>query len=559
MRLGPLADEKPNLKRLREIISVLAKYEFGNVLEKTGLKGRIRIPFISSKEDKELDNTAPLRFRKALEELGTTFIKLGQVLSSRPDLVGKDIADELVKLQDEVPPFSFEEVQIIIEEELGKPLNELFTEFDKNPLASASVAQVHQARLKDGTNVAVKVQRPDIQERIEQDIVIMRYLARQANKRLPDLVYYNLEGIVDEFQRTIHKELDFSQEARNAERFRMLFEDDPHVYAPLVYRDYSTRRILTMEFIDGIKISDVLEAEKKINGKVIADIGTRCYFKQIFDFGFFHADPHPGNLLVMKDNVLCFVDFGMMGHLEQEFMENLAELFVYMVQYDIQGMISQLKYMRLMEDVDDENELKYILIDLLDKYYGAEIQDVGGMISEMSMPQIMVRYKIKLPRDFVLLGRVLSLAEDIGRRLDPEFNGIEAAEHYIRRLIKKRFNPLRLLDYQTRYLFETEHLVRDLPGAVNQAFLRLGEGKLKMEIKHKELPEFTEHLERITNRVVFALIVSSLIIGSSLILQTNKGMPMPGIGFSTVGIVIFLIAAVLALIISIIILRTRRI
>jgi len=546
------------MKRLREIVSVLVKYQFGNVLERTGLKRSIKGIFTSDDLQEAFDKTAPQRLRLVLEELGTTFIKLGQVLSTRPDLVGKDFADELTKLQDEVPPFPFEDVKKLIEKELEAPLEDLFSDFQQDPIASASIAQVHYAVLKDGKKVAVKVQRLNLEEQVRKDIIIMRYLARQADRRILNLKYYNLPGIVDEFERAIEKEMDFAQEARNIDRFRLHFNDDPNICAPKVYWKYSTPRILTMEFIKGTKINDALESDTNINGKTIAKIGTDCYFKQIFQHGFFHADPHPGNLFILPNDVLCFIDFGMMGHLDREFMENLTELFVFTINYDLKGIINQLRYMRLIDDDTDIEELKRDLIDLLDKYMGAEISDIGGIINEFSKPNILVKHKIKLPKDFILLGRVLSMAEDIGRKLDPHFNGIEVAKPLIKETIKKRFNPLRILDYQATYLFELEHIFKDLPETINRFFLRIEDGKIRMQLDHQNLDEFASHLERIINRVSVALIVSSLIIGSSLIMLSDKGMPMPGIGFSTIGIVIFLIAAALAIILIISVLNCAR-
>ena len=541
------ANKKPDLNRLREILGVLRKYRFEKTLIRLGIQTGLRIPLLSREEEVELDSKAPERFRMALQELGTTFIKLGQVLSTRPDLVGKDVADELTKLQDKLPPVSFESMKIVIEEDFGAPLEEIFLDMDEDCIASASIAQVHRAHLIDGTEVAVKVKKQGITKRIKQDIVIMRYLAQQADKRVKSLKYYNLPAIVDEFERVIFKELNFSLEASNIERFSSIFEDDNRICAPKVYREQSTSRVLTMEYIHGVKISKALESDMKVNGKVIAKLGTECYFKQIFESGFFHADPHPGNIMVLPGNRLCFVDFGMTGTLERDFRENLAELFIFTVKNDLRGLINQMMYMRLVNDDTNLDELKYDMMDLLDRFYGAEIQDVGGIINEFSMPGIIIKNKIKLPRDFILLGRVLSMAEDLGRRLDPEFKGIDVAQPLIRKMISRRLNPLRLADYQTRYLFELEHLVKDLPETINRIFLRLEDGRLNMQIQIKELHEFSNRIETTTNRISLALIISALIIGSSLIMQSDKGMPMPGIGFSTIGILIFLIAAALAI------------
>ena len=559
MYTGPLDKPKPDLGRLREIISVLVKYQFGNILEQSGIKKSFNLKFLRSDNFEELDETAPERLRLVLEELGTTFIKVGQVLSTRPDLVGKRVADELAKLQDEVTPFKYESVKIVIEEELEGPIEEFFSEFEDTPIASASIAQVHRARLIDGTYVAVKVQRPNLEVQIKKDIVLMRYLARQANNRIKNLKYYNLPTIVDEFERVIENEMDFSLEAVNLEKFRSNFEDHKHVYAPKVYRKFSTSRVLTMEFINGVKISEILESDMDINRRKIAEIGTESYFKMIFLNGFFHADPHPGNIFVMENNVLCFVDFGMTGHLDNEFMENLAELFIYTVNYDIKGMVNQMMYMRLIDDSTNIEELKLDLLNILDKYYGAEMKDIGGMINEFSMPGIMVKHKIRLPRDFILLGRVLSMAEDLGRKLDPTFNGITLAQPLIKKIIKKKMSPLRFLDYQTQYLFEIEHLLKDMPQTINRLMYRLESGEVKIDLQYKEMDRLTSKVETMVNRVALALIVSSLIIGSSLILQTDKGMPMPVIGFSEVGLAIFIIASVFALGLTISILRHKRI
>ncbi len=559
MLIGPNDNQKPDLGRLREIISVLVKYRFGNILEQSGLKRSFKVKFSRSDDFKELDNTAPERIRLVLEELGTTFIKVGQVLSTRPDLVGKDVADELAKLQDKVPPFPFESVKIVIEEELEGPIEEFFSDFEEIPIASASIAQVHRAWLIDGTEVAVKVQRLNLEEQIKKDIVLMRYLARQADKRVKNLQYYNLPAIVDEFERVIELEMDFSQEARNIKKFKSNFEDDEQVYAPNVYQKLSTSRVLTMEFIHGVKISEILESDMDIDRRRIAEIGTECYFKMIFLNGFFHADPHPGNIFVMENNVLCFVDFGMVGRLDNEFMENLAELFIYTVNYDIKGMVNQMMYMRLIDDSANIEELKLDLLNILDKYYSAEINDIGGMINEFSMPGIMAKHKIRLPKDFILLGRVLTMAEDLGRKLDPTFNGITLAQPLITKIIKKKLSPLRVLDYQTQYLFEIEHLLKDLPQTMNRLLYRIESGEIKFDFQYKEMDKLISKIETMVNRVALALIISSLIIGSSLILQTDKGMPMPVIGFSEVGLIIFAIASILALGLSISILRHRRI
>lgn len=548
MLVGPNDNQKPDLGRLKEIISVLVKYKFGNLLEQSGIKRSFKFKFSRSDDLEGIDDDkTPKRIRMVLEELGTTFIKVGQVLSTRPDIVGIDVADELAKLQDMVSPFPYESVKTVIEEELEGPLEKFFSKFEETPIASASIAQVHRAWLIDGTEVAVKVQRLNLEEEIKKDIVLMRYLAKQVDRRVKNLKYYNLPSIVDEFERVIEDEMDFSQEARNIGKFRKNFAKDDQIYAPKVFKKFSTSRVLCMEFIHGVKISEILESDMDIDRRKIAELGTDGYFKMIFLNGFFHADPHPGNLLIMENNVLCFVDFGMVGHLDNEFMENLAELFIYTVNYDIKGMANQMMYMRLIDDSTNIEELKLDLLNILDKYYSTEINDIGGMINEFSMPGIMAKHKIRLPKDFILLGRVLTMAEDLGRKLDPTFNGISLAEPLIKKIIKKKLSPLRIFDYQTQYLFEFEHLFKDLPQTMNRLLYRIESGEVKIDVQYKEMNKLTSKIETYINRIALALIISSLIIGSSLILQTDKGMPMPVIGFSEVGLIIFIIASVIAM------------
>lgn len=380
----------------------------------------------------------------------------------------------------------------------------------------------------------------------------MKYLAKLANDRIPGLEYYNLPGIVAEFERAIRKELDYHQEANNAERFRAMFLDDETVYAPYVYREYSTSRVLTMEYVEGVKLTEILESGIKFNARTIAERGARCYFRQIFIHGFFHADPHPGNILVQKGNVLCFLDFGMMGHLDRSFRDKLAELFILLMNYDVNGIVNQLRYMNILTEDTDLEEVKYDIIDLLDRYYGADVKKVGEILTEFTMPEMIMKHRIRIPRDFVLLARVMSMAEDLGERLDPRFNGLEVAWEMTYSLIRKRLNPLRNLDEVPSTLIELEHIVNDLPRGMIRALQRLEEGKLKMELEHRNLDEISRRIERSTNRISVAMLVSALIIGSSLVAIPKEALILqkfPFLGLFGFG-VSFLIA--LALIISII-------
>ena len=525
MNLGDSVNNKIDFVRVEEIIKILAKYEFIDVVKKTGLKNTFA--------------TNPERILLVFEELGTTFIKFGQILSTRPDIVGAEIANELMKLQDQVLPIPFEPIKKEVETELGSPINQVFLEFDEEPIACASIAQVHQAKLKDGTIVAVKVQKPDIIGRINKDIIIMRYLGGFLERRISNLKYYNVSAIIDEFERAIIKELDYALEARSIDKFRSLFKDEDHICAPNTYKEYCTTKILTMDYIDGVKINELQESGLDVDGKLLAKLGAECYFKQIFDYNFFHADPHHGNFLVKEGNVLCFIDFGMMGHLESDFVDNLTELFVFMIKNDVNAIVNQLVYMDIIDYDVDIQGLKYDIIDILDEYVGTEIKNLGGVINEFSTPDLMQKYNIKLPRDFILLGKVLTMLESLGTNLDPNFNAFEVTEPLINKLLKKRLNPLNILDYQT----------------LNEILIKAKKGEIGVELELKELDNFTYKLDKNIDRLSIALIVSSLIIGSSLILQSGRGIPIPTLGFSTAGTIIFLVAVFFAMIYVVNILR----
>lgn len=549
-----MREKGPDIKRLTEIVRVLAKYEFGNVVKSIGLNDKLPLSerFKKTISLDELEIPVPERLRLVLEELGTAFIKLGQVLSTRPDLVGEEFSREFSKLQDATPPLEPEVAVPLVEEELGKSLEDVFSSFNTMPLASASIGQVHRAVLKNGDEVAVKIQRPGLEKQIKQDIRIMRYLAGLIDKRIPKWKYYNLPGIVDEFERSILKEMDYQQEARNAKEFCKMFQGDRTVYVPRIYDEHSTTKVLTMEFIDGVKVRDLMEGKNdKLNKKLVAKRGAESYFKQVLIHGFFHADPHPGNIYVLKHNIVCFLDFGMMGRIDEESRESLAELFIYIINYDINGIINQLNYMEILNDKVDKKSLKYDLMDFMEKYYGADIKAVGNILKELSNSSILEKHHIKFPRELVLLGRVITMVEDMGQKLDPEFNAVEISKPLVKKLLIHKLSPFRFLDFLGENTFEFEHLLKAFPKSLNKTLTKLEEGRISIEMEHKNLNTISINLSRASNRISLALIISALIIGSSLIMQTNKGILL--LGFPFLGVIGFTLSALLgfALVISI--------
>jgi ubiquinone biosynthesis protein len=531
-------EDRNNLKRLQEIIKVLSKYEFGYLIEKIKLKHKIPLvgPSYDYESLEELDETTPERLRLVLQELGPTFIKLGQTLSTRPDLVGRKIANEFTKLQDDNPPIEFDIIRRVVEQELGSPLDKIFSSFDVEPLGSASIGQVHSAVLKSGKKVAVKIQKPNVEKFIKSDISIMQFLAKRIDSYVPQFKIYNVPAIVEEFKRSILKEIDYENEAMNLKRFSYNFKDDETVHVPQIYNKYSTLKIITMELVIGKKISDITEAEG-FDLKLIAELGAVSYFKQVIDYGFFHADPHPSNIYILNDNVICYIDFGMMGVLDDEFKQNLAELIIYFIDNNVNGMINQLKYMDMIDEhYVDTKSLKYDLTDMMYKYYGTELNEVHGGMNDLI--NIMRKYHVKMPREFVLLARGIGMVEETGEKLDPTFNAVLICKPIIKQVIRKKLTPLNFVDYVKKNIIEMEHVLKSVPLTITKTLYKLEEGEIRIKIEH-------EGLERVTNKLSVALILSALLIGSSMIMSTDNGVLM--IKFPYLGVLGFVISAILAI------------
>lgn len=528
----PFSKKKVDYQRLKEIIQLLAKYQFDNLVGEMELKGsRWGDLLYKYDSDLDLDETAPARLRKVFEELGPTFVKLGQMMSTRPDLVGERMADEFTKLQDDTQPFDFETVKMIVESELGKPLSEVFQSFEDEKLAAASIGQVHRAVLPDGTMVAVKIQRPGIQDTVDKDLVIMHHMADLINKRVPSLRVFNVPEIVEEFDKSIHKEMDYELEARNTLNFQANFADNEGIHAPTIFPEHSTSLVLTMEFIQGTKMSEVLEAPERFDNKLLAERVAKSYFQQILMDGFFHADPHPGNLYVLEDNVLCYIDFGMMGHIDHEFMQNLGELFIQVIEYKADAIINQLIYIGIINETVDRISLKRDIMDILDRYYGASLNDihVGHILSELAIPLI-YKYEAKIPPEFTLIVRAVTLIEEVAYSLDSEFDATREFKPMVKDLLLKKFSPKNMADLFKDNMFELEHLVKNLPRNLNRFIAKVENGEIK--VKYSE--DLADDIERTSNKLVVAIIIAALLLGSSWIIQIDKGpmiWGMPLLGF----------------------------
>lgn len=550
-----------DILRLRQILSVFFKYGFYQFIEQVNLARFI--PFRKRILEKfpYIDRAFPERLRHAFEELGPSFIKLAQILSARPDLITKAYADEFKKLQDEVPPFRFEEVRTIIQEELGAPLEEIFKEFEVRPIAAASIAQVHGATLKSGESVVVKIQRPRIKEIIETDIDIMRFIAELMDRYMPEAEFFNPKGIVEEFSKTVRKELNFREEARNLNRFRRNFEGHKYIYIPRLYPEYLTEKVIVMERIDGIRIDRVSEIEKLgFDRSHIARIGLEAYLKMIFEDGYFHADPHPGNIFIMPDGRIGLVDFGIVGHLTPELMESLAQAFISLVKRDFDSLIEQ--YIDLgfvSEEVDIESfrrDFKADLMDFLVPLYGASISEINFTEYLDTLTHLAIKHKLKIPSDFLLVNKSLLILDSIARELDPSFNFISVAEPYASKLIRSRYNLQRLYDRTRRNLDEFTAFLTATPKQLRLLFRKALRDELNFKITHIGLERLMRDLDRSTNRLSFSIIVAALILGSSILTLSSVGgkiFDMPLLG--AIG---FLMAFVLGLWLLISIIRSGR-
>lgn len=550
-----------SIDRLRQIINILIKYGFDYFVEQSGLIT------LTARGEKILKGKAargekiphPARVRLALEELGPTFIKLGQTLSTRSDIIPRGYIKELEKLQDEVPPFSYDLVLRVVQKELRANISELFQSFDEKPFAAASLGQAHKAVLKENkVKVVVKVQRPDIEKIIETDLDILFQLAHLTERYISESRLYDPVGLAEEFAKTIRMELEYGTEGRNAEQFRKNFEEDKTVYIPKIYWDMSSKYILTMEYIEGIKINNLNELDKAgYNRKQIAKNGAKSFMKQMLIDGFFHADPHPGNMLVMEDEIIGFLDFGMMGRIDEESRDKFINLLIAVLEYDSNKTLAGMLALGFTsQETIDTHSLKIDIAGLLAQYYDKTLKEIvlGEFITQLV--QISIKYHIKMPAELALLGKSLLTIEGIGLALDPDFNLTEIAKPYVEEIILERKNPQRFLANITSDLSEFYHLMVLIPRQMSKILKKMEESVFGLELQHQGLENLINALDKASNRLSYSLILVAIIIGSSLIMQTDKGPQL--MEFPVIGILGYIISGILGLGLVIMILRSGK-
>ncbi|MFB3902090.1 MAG: ABC1 kinase family protein [Acidobacteriota bacterium] len=544
------------LKRYRQVTFTLAKYGFGDIADrigfssllKRGLKGKAK-PAVSP---------TPQRIRTALVELGPTFVKFGQLLSTRPDILPERYIRELEKLQDDVDPFSYDQVRTVLKEELKGDPEALYEEFEKSPFASGSIAQVHRARIRSGARVAVKVQRPGIQRLIETDLHILADLARLIERHIPELRWLQPGEIVEQFGRTIRRELDFLAEAQSMERFRRNFKDDPTRFIPQVHWQFTSARVLTTDWVDGVKVTNVADLEARgFDRREVARNGARAILKEVFEYRLFHADPHPGNFFVIENNAIATVDFGIVGRLDDETADQLGLLLTSIIDRDADTVLQVFRNLNLLNEDVDQGLLRFDIEELIDRYYGLPLQRLNMQAVIGSLLEMIRRHRIILPMNLALLGRMLAVASGVGQALDPEFSIVDEAAPFVRSFLVGKVDPRKSARKLLRTWRQYRDLLSALPSHVEDIAAKLKKGELLVSLHHEGLPRLILEIDRSSNRLAFAMIVAALIIGSSLIVHLRQGPEV--LGIPALGLAGYVIAGLLGLWLVIAILRSGRI
>ncbi|MGE0086571.1 MAG: ABC1 kinase family protein [Desulfococcaceae bacterium] len=557
-KIGALGRTYRHINRYSQILGIFIKYGFGDLIERLNIEQYIEIglQMISSRRAASPDHkiSRPERIRMALEELGPTYVKLGQLLSTRTDLIPIRFIDELSKLQDSVSPLPFEEMAGVIEKELGQPPDRIFAEFERKPIASASIGQVHRAVLRDGESVAVKIQRPGIRKVIEVDLEIMLHLAMLMERNIEEFALHRPVKIVEEFARVLEKELDYANEAANMERFALQFFDDPSVFVPRFFREVSSNRVLTMDYISGIKVSDAEELEKKgLDKKKIVRTGTNLFLRQIFDFGFFHADPHPGNIRILENNVLCLLDFGMMGAIDRHTRGDFAELIYSVVRGDEGRATQVLLKLTSWEHEPDLRSLERDVADLMGQYLHKPLKNIEISRLLHQLLEISSRYLLRIPPGIFLMLKSLSTIEGIARVLDPDFDMVAEVAPFIRREKMDRFRPGRMAEEIFNLSGDLFEFIRQFPRDSLEILRLIKKKRFAVQFEHRGLESMIETHERISSKLSFAIIIASLIIGSSILIIAK--IPPVIYGISLIGIIVFTAAALMGIWLIIAIIR----
>jgi ubiquinone biosynthesis protein len=513
-----------HIRRYKQIAEVLTRHGFGYLTSTIGLERFLPFHQELHGESKERGSlTPPQHIRTAFEELGTTFIKLGQLLSTRPDLLPPEYITEFAKLQDDAPPISTETAQEIIESELSQSIDELFADFKREPLAAASIGQVHAAILHNGTEVVIKVRRPGVVDQVEEDLEILRNLAAAASRRWEFAKRYDLMGLVQEFAITLRGELDYLREGQNAEKFAVNFSGDSTVHIPRVYWETTTSRVLTLERIHGIKASDISALDEGgIDRTELAERGTNAILKMVFDDGFFHADPHPGNFFIEPDGRFGLIDFGMVGTVDEKTQDYLANLVLALTKQDYDRLVQCILELDATNQRVDRHELKRDLEHLIKPYYGISLGNISlaPLINEAIA--IIRRHRLHLPSNLALLVKTIIITEGIGTHLDPDFHLTSVMEPYADQLMMKLFSPTRVVKKISQAGMDMAKLGIEIPQQLRYILGEIERGGFEVGMKPGTFEPLINRLERLANRIVLGMIAAAFIVGLAVLLSVYR-------------------------------------
>ena len=559
-KIGVIGRTYRHLNRYRQILSVLFRYGFGDLIETLKIDQYIEVGLqvVSRKKRDRLDRLSRAeRVRLVFEELGPTYIKLGQVLSTRPDLIPVEFVTELARLQDEVPSFDFSEVERIIQEELHEAPTTLFDSIEASPVASASLGQVHLALTRDAEPVAVKIQRPGIRKTIEVDLEIMLHLATLMERHVEEISLHQPVKIVEEFADTLEKELDYTIEAGSMERMARLFLNDTTVYIPAVYREFTTHRILTMEFVEGIKISEVERLEQEgFDKKRITVRGANLYLAQFFEHGFFHGDPHPGNIFILPDHVICLLDFGMMGVVDRRTRELFVDLIDSIVQHEETRCVRVLLRLAEWEEEPDIRSLEKDIADFTGRHLYKPIKEIefGPLLQHML--ELTARHRLRIPPNLFLMMKALATVEGVARMLDPDFNMVTQTTPFIQRIKLERMHPQRVADELSHLAADWYEFLSRFPQDLIEIIRLIRRRKLTFRHESSDMPKMLATYSQISNRISFAIVIAALVVGSALIVISE--IPPLFFGISLIGIIGFFPAALMGIWLLIAIIKKGR-
>ncbi|MFN8394822.1 MAG: AarF/ABC1/UbiB kinase family protein [Bacteroidia bacterium] len=550
-----------NIRRIRAVIAVLFKYGFEDLVTHSKLRG-----FVSQKRRLTWQRRGrPVfeysrweRVRMAAEELGPTFVKLCQVVSNRPDVLPEELIAELQKLQSNVPPFPTEEAIAVIEHETGKKIEELFSYFENDVIGSASIGQVHRARLISGEEVVVKVQRPGVREQIQSDLQIIKDLVGYADGYFQKQGILNAVDIVDQFDKTMAKELQYLTEARAMEQFRNFYKDQKKFYVPKPYREISTDRVLVIEFVKGCKITDVDKLRQwGLEPTTIAELGLDIYLTQIFEFGYFHADPHPGNVLVQENGRIVLIDFGMVGKMLPKDKFAFAGVFVGMASHDAGQMARSLRSLAIEHDIKDMRVLEMELNDLIEDFAYLDVDESSIADISERLQSIIYKNKMIVPAGVFLIFRALAILEGIGKTIHPKINTLEHVRPFGAKLIAEQFSPKMIMKEALSQGQSLWGFLSAFPSEVKAILRKIRKGQISIEVRHAGIDRLMDTLDSIGNRLSLSIGLGATLVSGALIMNASPGYREDGT-IPQISAGLFVLSGIIGFFLLISILRSGR-